>query len=80
MIISKPHWISHAGNFEHHSQHPIHDHSIHTLHLSAEREKGVKPAIYSIHVHPDGKRIATGSLGGFYRLFLQLVLLTHSLA
>ncbi|KAI7876516.1 WD40 repeat-like protein [Lichtheimia hyalospora FSU 10163] len=47
MIISKPHWISHA----------------------AEREKGVKPAIYSIHVHPDGKRIATGSLDTTVRIW-----------
>ncbi|KAG2226895.1 hypothetical protein INT45_010174 [Circinella minor] len=28
----------------------------------SDREKGVKPCIYSIHVHPDGKRIATGGL------------------
>lgn len=63
MIIIKPEWVSHAGKTR----------VVLTLYVSVlklnhaldrtQDNRNKKPCIYSVHVHPDGKRLATGSLG-----------------
>lgn len=60
MIIIKPEWVSHAGNK---STFIVNRKLISFLIDRTQDTRNKKPCIYSVHVHPDGKRLATGSLG-----------------
>lgn len=69
MKFTKPSWVIHHGVSSHFSIDLPLINTVNQLDVG-EKETKKRLSIFSIHVHPDGSRIATGGLGMCSRRYL----------